>query len=201
MRQSNNKGRARVTPAAVTVLGAICASVCAASPVAAQFAIRSYTIDSGGGTQSAGGAFTVGGTIGQPDAGLLAGGAFSLGGGFWHGGGAMVGVPDAEGSDDNGAGSSTLPIAFRLHPAAPNPVVDRTRVAFDLPQARAVSVRVYDVSGRLARTLVDEPLAAGWHHRDWDGTNDTGVRVAAGMYFVLFDAGTARAKQKVVLLR
>ncbi|MFN0149419.1 MAG: FlgD immunoglobulin-like domain containing protein [bacterium] len=140
-------------------------------------------------------------TIGQPGAGLLAGATFALGGGFWHGGDATVGGPDADGSGGIGPGSLALPIAFRLHPAAPNPVVARTRVAFDLPQARSVSVRIYDASGRLARTLVDEPLAAGWHHRDWDGTNDAGVCAAAGMYFVLFDAETARAKQKVGLLR
>ncbi|MFN0149424.1 MAG: FlgD immunoglobulin-like domain containing protein [bacterium] len=201
MRQSNKRDRARVTRVAIGVLGTICASVCAVSPAAAQFTMRSFTIDSGGGTQSTGGTFTLGGTIGQPDAGLLTGATFTLGGGFWHGGNAAVGVPNADGSDDTGPGSLALPIAYRLHPASPNPVVDNTRVAFDLPHARSVRVRVYDVSGRLARTLVDEPLAAGWHHRDWDGTNDTGARVAAGMYFVLFDAGTARAKQKLVLLR
>lgn len=201
MRHSKKRARERVTHAAISVLGTICASVCVVSPAAAQLTIRSYTIDSGGGTRSTGGTYALGGTIGQPDAGVLTGATFSLGGGFWQGGDAAVGVPNPDGSGGVGAGSPSLPIAYRLHPASPNPVRDQTRVAFDLPHARAVSVRVYDVSGRLARTLVDEPLAAGWHHRDWDGTNDTGARVAAGMYFVLFDAGTARAKQKVVLLR
>lgn len=49
------------------------------------------TIDSGGYTFSAGGSFSVGGAIGQPDAGLLSGGNYSLGGGFW-GGGKLIGV-------------------------------------------------------------------------------------------------------------
>ncbi len=47
------------------------------------------TVDGGGATFSAGGGYTLGGTVGQPDAGLLQGGPFVLGGGFWGGGGTM----------------------------------------------------------------------------------------------------------------
>jgi hypothetical protein len=50
----------------------------------AQFSINWFTIDGGGGT-SAGGPFSVSGTIGQPDAGGLAGGPFKVEGGFWGG--------------------------------------------------------------------------------------------------------------------
>jgi len=49
---------------------------------AQSFSIDWFTVDSGGGT-SAGGAFTVNGTIGQPDAGTMAGGTFGISGGFW----------------------------------------------------------------------------------------------------------------------
>jgi hypothetical protein len=45
-----------------------------------------WTADGGGGTFSTGGDYTFGGTIGQPDAGLLTGGEYTLGGGFWGGG-------------------------------------------------------------------------------------------------------------------
>jgi hypothetical protein len=44
------------------------------------------SIDGGGTTYAAGGVYTLGGTIGQPDAGLLTGGDYSVGGGFWCGG-------------------------------------------------------------------------------------------------------------------
>lgn len=49
------------------------------------------TIDGGGATMSAGGGYSLGGTAGQPDAGLLTGGGYELGGGFW-GGGAAAGT-------------------------------------------------------------------------------------------------------------
>ena len=44
-----------------------------------------WTVDGGGGTFSTGGDYTLGGTIGQPDAGLMTGGDYTLGGGFWGG--------------------------------------------------------------------------------------------------------------------
>jgi hypothetical protein len=49
-----------------------------------------WTVDGGGHTYGAGGGYEIGGTIGQPDAGELAGGSYTLGGGFWRGG-AVVG--------------------------------------------------------------------------------------------------------------
>ena len=49
-----------------------------------------WTVDGGGDTAS-GGSYTLVGTIGQPDAGILAGGAYTLGGGFWGGGVAAAG--------------------------------------------------------------------------------------------------------------
>lgn len=61
-----------------------------AGPVLAQvgapYDLTWNTIDGGGETFSAGGPYVLGGTIGQPDAGLLGGGDYTLGGGFWGGG-------------------------------------------------------------------------------------------------------------------
>ena len=45
-----------------------------------------WTVDGGGRTASQGGDYTLGGTAGQPDAGVLSGGEYTLGGGFWRGG-------------------------------------------------------------------------------------------------------------------
>jgi hypothetical protein len=69
---------------------AVCLFLLAASAVLAQSA-ASYdlswsTVDAGGGTFTSGGVYSLGGTAGQPDAGLMTGGVYSLGGGFWPGG-------------------------------------------------------------------------------------------------------------------
>jgi len=57
------------------------------------FSIDWFTIDGGGGSSSTGGVFSVSGTIGQPDAGALSGGNFTLQGGYW----AVTLVQDANG--------------------------------------------------------------------------------------------------------
>lgn len=49
------------------------------------YTIDWYTIDGGGTSFSTGGPYSLGGTIGQPDAGLMGGGSFTLVGGFWGG--------------------------------------------------------------------------------------------------------------------
>lgn len=177
------------------VLGAAVLSACVAAPVAAQYTIGWYTVDGGGAMQTGNGAYVLSGIIGQPDAGILSGGTYSVKGGFWRGGSATVGV---------GAGdvpASDLPLAFRLHAAFPNPVARRTAIAFDLPAARSVRIRIFDASGRVARTLVDERLSAGRHHRTWEGVGDDGRRVSPGIYFVRFDSELERATQKVVVLQ
>lgn len=50
------------------------------------YSLRWWTVDGGGGMWSSGGGYRLGGTVGQPDAGVLAGGGYNLAGGFWRGG-------------------------------------------------------------------------------------------------------------------
>ena len=191
-------GPVRVVRPLAQMLGISTLAASFAVPAAAQFALDWFTIDGGGAMQSSGGAYTLGGTIGQPDAGPMSGGNFELGGGFWMAGSAvMVGIAEGNAGISTGA----LPLTFRIHPPAPNPLTERTVVSFDIPQARNVKARVYDVAGRLTRTLAEGPLPAGQHKRVWDGTNESGRRVTAGMYFVVLDAGADRAKQKILVLK
>lgn len=58
-------------------------AVCMGPAALGQYTIDWYTIDGGGATLSTGGTFELGGTIGQPDAGQMTGGVYSLTGGFW----------------------------------------------------------------------------------------------------------------------
>ena len=73
---------------------AACCLLCGASTGLSQsYEISWFTVD-GGGSTSSGGAFSVSGTIGQPDAGVMNGGSYSLVGGFWG----VVGAIQAEGA-------------------------------------------------------------------------------------------------------
>ena len=170
-----------------------------ASPAWAQYSINRYTIDGGGVTQAAGGAYSIGATIGQPDAGFLAGGVYSLSGGFWLGGRPASGIEDGE-PGNHGVTPDGVPLVFQLHVPAPNPVERQTDIVFDLPAAQLARLRVYDTAGRLVRTLEEGPLPAGRHRRTWDGTDNAGRRVAAGIYLVRLETETMQAREKVVVL-
>jgi hypothetical protein len=92
--------------------------------------------------------------------------------------------------------------AFMLFPSYPNPFGDATTIRYSLAGAGRVALRVYDVSGRVIRTLVDaNDMAAGEHAVHWKGDNDSGAEVASGVYFYRIEAGPYVETRRMVLLR
>jgi hypothetical protein len=89
----------------------------------------------------------------------------------------------------------------RIVVAWPNPFRTETNLRFELARDQGVTVRVFDVSGRLVRNLAEERLPAGSHTVRWDGRADSGVRVASGVYFYRLEAASGLESKKVVLLR
>jgi hypothetical protein len=90
---------------------------------------------------------------------------------------------------------------FALEAARPNPFRDGTRIAFELPAAGDVDLAIYDVTGRLVRTLATGPHPAGARTVTWDGADESGRRAAAGVYFVRLRAGDEVRTRPVVRLR
>lgn len=83
-----------------------------------------------------------------------------------------------------------------------NPARQGAEFQFSLDAPTHVTLSVYDVAGRLLRTLVDELEQAGGTRRcDWDGRDAAGVKVGAGVYFVRLRAGERGVTEKLVLLR
>jgi len=72
----------------------------------------------------------------------------------------------------------------RLYPAAPNPFNPRTTLRFELTHDEVVGLKIYDLSGRCVRTLVEGRLEAGEHQVVWDGRDDAGIGLASGVYLV-----------------
>jgi flagellar hook assembly protein FlgD len=64
-----------------------------------------------------------------------------------------------------------------------------------------VRLKVYDVRGRLVRTVVSESLPVGNHTTVWNGVDQHGRQVASGVYFARFEAGSTVQVQRMVLLR
>jgi hypothetical protein len=82
-----------------------------------------------------------------------------------------------------------------------NPIREEGSIELNAPIGTHASLRIYDICGRLVRTLVDGPVQSGNNVLSWDGTDHFGSRSAPGIYFIRMEAGSYRATKKVVLLR
>jgi flagellar hook assembly protein FlgD len=86
--------------------------------------------------------------------------------------------------------------------ASPNPFRGSTEISFDAPQAAAAArVEVLDVRGRRVATLASRPAIAGAHRAAWDGRDEGGAPLPAGVYFVRLEGQGIDAVRKVTLLR
>ena len=93
------------------------------------------------------------------------------------------------------------PAVTSLSDNFPNPFNPVTRLKFSLAKKGHISLRVYDVSGRLVRVLVDEVREAGAYEAVWDGSNDGGRSTASGIYFCKMEATDYERTLKMVQLR
>ena len=96
-----------------------------------------------------------------------------------------------------------LPTRTAVSQSAPNPFRIAATIRFDLPTDSPVDLRVFNVSGRLVRVLVNEVagLPRGRHAVRWDGLDERGQRTAPGVYFYRLRAGEFAATRRVVRLR
>lgn len=99
------------------------------------------------------------------------------------------------------SGTGDLPPATRLAGVQPNPFNPSTTVHFELAHAAKTLVRVYDLSGRLVRTLVDGPCAAGPQEVLWDGRDGGGQPAASGVYLVRLSADGVEQSTKASLVK
>jgi len=97
-------------------------------------------------------------------------------------------------------GEGSAPLA-RLLRNYPNPFNPSTRITFRLERDAQATLRVFDVHGRLVRTLVDSYLAAGPRTVEWDGRDDHGRSLASGTYYMRLQGGGAYASRTVNLLK
>lgn len=97
--------------------------------------------------------------------------------------------------------TETIPSRFALHPNMPNPFNPITRILFDLPARDEVKLEIYDVTGRLVRTLQHGALTAGRHDFVWNGDDQGGRSVASGVYFYKLSTSDKNATRKMLLIR
>lgn len=100
-----------------------------------------------------------------------------------------------------GVGDEVPAAATRLVDVSPNPFNPQTRVTFELARGGRVLLEVYDLQGRLVRTLFAGERSAGRHVEAWNGTDDGGGKVASGLYMARLTADGVTQMMKMTLLK
>lgn len=93
------------------------------------------------------------------------------------------------------------PDRFALSQNYPNPFNMETRIEFRLPRRSAYRLTIYNVLGQVIRRWDDEAFSAGWYAIAWDGRDETGDRVATGIYFYHLQADNLHETRKMVVLK
>lgn len=108
-------------------------------------------------------------------------------------------VSDPTGIQDSWTGLS--PEKFALAPSYPNPFNPSTTIQYSLAENSKVSLKVFDVTGRVVSVLVDDMQIPGVYSAQWDGTGRDGTHVGAGVYVARIQAGAYSQVIKMVYLR
>jgi hypothetical protein len=112
-------------------------------------------------------------------------------------------VDDVAFREGYASGVGDLPHAsfVELHQNIPNPFNPTTQITFELARRENVEISVYDVKGRLVKSLFKGERGTGPHSVTWDGTAANGARVASGVYFYVLRTSTEETARRMVLLK
>lgn len=102
--------------------------------------------------------------------------------------------------EDDSPGQGTN-LASVLRQNYPNPFNPSTSIRFDLAERSPVRLDIYDISGRLVKTLVDATLPAGPHTVNWDGTTDLNRSATSGVYLYKIQAGEWQESRSMILMK
>jgi len=84
-----------------------------------------------------------------------------------------------------------MPQAYKLHQNYPNPFNPSTTITFDMPDAGAARLVIYNLLGQEVVTLYNKPVSAGRFVVSWNGKDNLGRFMATGIYLVQFTASDA----------
>jgi hypothetical protein len=112
-----------------------------------------------------------------------------------------VGEQDTTNCEQVSVINETFPITYNLYNAYPNPFNPVTTLQYDLPEDGFVNITIYDMMGRIVKTMVNAQHNAGYKSIQWSATNNQGQPVSAGLYLYTIQAGDYNQTKKMVLLK
>jgi hypothetical protein len=147
-----------------------------------------------GGTTMANSGYWCGSTVGQTVVGITSSASNLIYAGFWYPE-ILAGVNENNHFFDTNSmenGAKIYPISLSY---------SKVWIRYLLGGEERVYLVVYDVSGRVIRTLVNSYEKSGMHSVNWDATDDHGEEVGSGVYFLKFSAGRYSKTVKVLLMK
>ncbi|MDD5528913.1 MAG: FlgD immunoglobulin-like domain containing protein [bacterium] len=84
---------------------------------------------------------------------------------------------------------------------SPNPFTSNANVCYSIEKKENVQVGIYDIAGKLVKQLVNGEQDAGSHTAYWDGKNDLGNKIGAGIYFCVVNSGSHKNVSKIMSVR
>ena len=94
-----------------------------------------------------------------------------------------------------------LPKTYALHQNYPNPFNPVTTLRYDLPKDELVTITIYDLLGNVVGNVVNGNQSSGYRSVQWNGTNNQGQPVSAGVYLYSIEVGGFRQTKKMILLK
>ena len=97
--------------------------------------------------------------------------------------------------------ADNVPERFRLEQNYPNPFNPATVIRYEIPEAGAVSLAIYNLIGQRVATLAEGTRETGAYSVHWDGRDDRGQVLASGVYLYRLQAGTRAETRKMLLIQ
>lgn len=95
----------------------------------------------------------------------------------------------------------SYPERITLFENKPNPLIENTTIRFFMNKKSKVTLKIYNSSGRLVKTLIDGKMNAGYNEIEWDGRNANNKKLISGIYFCRLTCGSVNRTRKLVLMR
>ena len=102
-------------------------------------------------------------------------------------------------SDDNQ--KNIIADQYILSQNYPNPFNPNTRIEFKIPMMEQVNISVYNLEGRIVKTLVNQVMNAGSHEISWNGTNEIGAKVSTGMYIYQLKTNSTMLTRRMTFIK
>ncbi|MGB9721797.1 MAG: S8 family serine peptidase [bacterium] len=100
-----------------------------------------------------------------------------------------------------GESNAGIPLSYSLSSPMPNPTKGIVRINYAIPQTGNATLKIYNCLGQVVRTLIDGEQKPGFYTAIWDGKDDAGRRLSAGIYFYQFTADKFNDTKKAILLK